>query len=668
MNILTLLADPTALILSFVGLFFIPGYALISLFLLGRKALQPLETVLLSFLAGICFLDFFLIIANRSGLSIDRPLLLTFVAIGFLAASFAYFKKHSKQEEDTGETTAKRIFDFTPRQTGLAVLLIILTVFVKTSYLSETILPTSTDLGHHMYWAQHVANTNDLPVYEEREIVEQADSYALSDPKPIADFIIGEHLPFTAIGILTGLPFLSSFPAIFLLLINVLTAMAMFLLPLRFLQGLSHEKKIRDYALATLLLAGPLYAIASPQAKYISGGVIGNTFGNLFIPIILLCFFRALREKDPRFASLGILLSAGLFYTHHLSGFILLFILVFMLIFFVASNIGKLRDAAIAWFGLAKSPQVLATLIALGSIVAFVYAPEYLSPSAVDTAVGGPSKSTRAGIQLIELLRSSGEARFFFGFLGFALILLLRAPIGRWEIPRRIRESVFPLAAKLDPYAFALLSGWLISIFLMSWKPQWLYLDLPSGRVANYLSFPLIALSGIGLIATFDILLRDRSGRGLRVFTAISILAFVLLSGLGENASFVKERSNANDAVQTFAASEYLSRFATSQQNIVKDHNYLIADSWIKLFFDRGYDYPFSRAYFKRYEDTVKEREQCTLSMISEPRSPQGKKCFESLDVRYVLANAQVDSAQFEKNEDFWKIYENNHAVIFYRK
>jgi hypothetical protein len=147
----------------------------------------------------------------------------------------------------------------------------------------------------------------------------------------------------------------------------------------------------------------------------------------------------------------------------------------------------------------------------------------------------------------------------------------------------------------------------------------------------------------------------------LGLFTAISF------NGYYDNAIFLKEQTNAQEAVQTFDASRYLSLHALPEENIIKDHNYLTADVWMKVFFNNGYNYPFSRSFFKRYEDPTKPREQCTLLMISSPSSEQGQQCFFDLNTRYIVVHRETDSGQFLKLDNFWSIYQNDDIAIFYR-
>jgi len=41
-----------------------------------------------------------------------------------------------------------------------------------------------------------------------------------------------------------------------------------------------------------LLFLGVLFAVTAPQAKYVSGGVMGNIFGNFFMPLAFYFYYR----------------------------------------------------------------------------------------------------------------------------------------------------------------------------------------------------------------------------------------------------------------------------------------------------------------------------------------------------------------------------------------
>jgi len=646
MDILLLIKDQFIFFVSILVLLFLPGYTLLTFIPALRNTTSYLEKFILSFGLSIILLNFIMILMGW--LSIP----FTFISILSIPVIFLLLLLIFRKKQTT-DTSQKKLFSFQKNSLILILLLLFLTIFIKTIYLSDTILPTSTDLGHHMYWSELIVHTQELPVYEKTKIESTDSQHLLTEPKPIADFIIGEHLIFSAISILSGVSLISAIPTLLLFLINIMGILAIFILSLRLFEGVFSNTLTQKIAISTLLFAGPLYAIASPQAKFVSGGVIGNLLGNILIPLVLYCYFRALKEKNAWMLFLAIFLTAGLFYTHHLSAFIFLFTFAFSIVFFILINFKNLFSHIKDWFKLIITPQNLLLLIGFALFLFYIFMPSYLATDATSTAVGGPSKSTRAGLSLLQLMYSAGELRTAFAFVGIIIVSWLGL-------------------RKRSPYAQAILLGWAISIFLMSFKPGWLHLDLPSGRIANYFSFPLMILAGLAFTLTFHAL-KKLSTILPKYFQVLSVWIFLLtvtsvfFSGFYDNASFIKKETNAQEAIQTFHASEYLSNHAQSDENIIKDHNYLTADVWMKVFFNNGYSYPFSRSYFKRYEDPTKPREQCTRLMISAPSSQEGQNCFTDLNTRYVVVNRSIDSSQFLKLENFWSIYQSNDVAVFYR-
>ncbi|HCP08802.1 MAG TPA: hypothetical protein DIT25_03335 [Candidatus Moranbacteria bacterium] len=87
----------------------------------------------------------------------------------------------------------------------------------------------------------------------------------------------------------------------------------------------------------------------------------------------------------------------------------------------------------------------------------------------------------------------------------------------------------------------------------------------------------------------------------------------------------------------------------------------------MKLFFMRGYRYPDSRGYFKRYEDLTKPREMCTLWMISNPGGKDAEDCFDETGTRFLMVNPQYDSAQFRKLSNFDQIYSGDKINIYHK-
>ncbi|OGI16035.1 MAG: hypothetical protein A2Z52_02360 [Candidatus Moranbacteria bacterium RBG_19FT_COMBO_42_6] len=146
------------------------------------------------------------------------------------------------------------------------------------------------------------------------------------------------------------------------------------------------------------------------------------------------------------------------------------------------------------------------------------------------------------------------------------------------------------------------------------------------------------------------------------------IFGFALIEGITESAKAIPDQGDYAALVQTFRSSRYLAERTTSADQVLKDHNYISGDSWIKLFFMRGYKYPLSRGYFKRYEDETNPREMCTLYMISNPASAESQKCFSETGTNFVIVNPRFDSGQFRKLENFNQIYMSSEVAIYYRK
>jgi hypothetical protein len=150
--------------------------------------------------------------------------------------------------------------------------------------------------------------------------------------------------------------------------------------------------------------------------------------------------------------------------------------------------------------------------------------------------------------------------------------------------------------------------------------------------------------------------------------TFLLIFSYFIYFGMVDNSLSVRSESKGKDALATFTASDYLAQRTTPDEGIIKDHNYLAADSWIKIFFMRGYNYPLSRGYFKRYEDELNPRENCTLWMISTPESVEARKCMDGTGTEYFMVNGMFDSAQFNRSANFNKVYDSGNVTIFSRK
>lgn len=654
----TPLFDTTLLFLALALLFFFPGFFLLRLFLQKNTQLTALETWVLSFALGIGFLNILMILIGKASIPFTRTTLLLgiFGAVLLFTLSSLLIRKllHNRTEE-TAPT--KHSFPFSRKQTLLFVTLLTLTFFIKTIYLSHTILPTATDLGHHMYWSKLTAETGKLPSYAKQDIITDENGvYRISQPEPIADFIIGEHLPFAAINIFSRLDFLSAFPILFLFFINLMSLLALALLARTLAENIKspwladHIFTPQNIALATLFFFGPLYTLASPQVKFVSGGVVGNTLGNFFLPLILFAYVRAFQEKRQDFLALGFFLTFSLAYIHHLSTLMTLFALFGAVLCYLAFHWRTLSTTIRSWITLLFTPKPLITIV-LTCLFFFVVAmPTYIETHAVGTALGTPTKTTRTGLSFLQITFSSGEARVALGLIGILLLTTLRT---------RTR------------YASAFLLGWGIILFLMTFAPHLLFINIPSNRIGAYLSFPLGILAAFALVGSFAFFFQEQKRLFLPsilvLFLSFAGFVFSLGSGSFDNNQTLLPESKGLALFETFSASRYLARHTTTQDIILKDHNYIVGDSFIKLFFLRGYAYPLSRGFFKRYEDNP-NREQCTLLMISVPNTARGEKCYTETGTNFVMVNPKFDITPFEKSTHFSRIYASDSIHIYARK
>ena len=139
------------------------------------------------------------------------------------------------------------------------------------------------------------------------------------------------------------------------------------------------------------------------------------------------------------------------------------------------------------------------------------------------------------------------------------------------------------------------------------------------------------------------------------------------MSGLSDVSNFYEENYEDKTISQVFAGSEYLAEKTKASDIIIKDHIYMPADTWVKLFLMRDYKNPLSRSILRRYEDSVNIRETCTRDMIAIPDSPIGKSCFDETGTSYVFLKKGKDDQQFENSPNFSKIFSSQGVVIFQR-
>jgi hypothetical protein len=638
---------------------FLPGYFLLLAVFGKNKILSALERFIVSFGLSIVIVDFIIFLCSKFNISITRLSSILGILI-FAAICFGIYKFRKP-----GEIQKEGfIFNFSRNQFILILLLLFLTVFIKTIFLSGTIAPTATDMGHHMYYSKLIGDTGKLTDYDD----------SIINPEDKGKFIIGEHIIFSVIYLITGQSYFSGWPFVVLYLINLLSILTVFILVLRIFEN-------KNIAILTLLFLGVLFAVSAPQARYVSGGVLGNIMGNFLMPLSFYFYYRAfsalgaclparqgsasggeflkdenaeIKNESKTMLALAVFSTTGLFYTHHLTGFIFLFICALAITLFIILNYKSIEIIGKNALKIIFSPQAI-SIFAMGLIFSFfIFTPSYIKSSAVNTAVGIPTKVTRTGLNIGNLKQTVGDARLALGFLGMMILLF---------------------SFKKRNLGYILAASWASMLYIMSTQPQLLFVNIPSNRVGNYLTYPLAILSAYGFYMIFNPNFIKNSEKNIfslipeNLFKAVFLIAltFVLVSGISDSAQAFKKKDNSQEAVQTFSASEYLKKNTNDGDAILKDHNYLTADSWIKLYFMRDYKYPASRTTLSRYEDTTKPREMCTYHMISAPASAEALKCFDQTKTNFIMVNPLYDSAQFKKLNGFDQVYMSDAVGVYYK-
>jgi len=587
---------------------------------LGGGKISFFEKAVLAVPMSLILVDLIVLLLNKLNVLIKGPVLIGAILI-FCFACFAVFQIRfgQKKNEDKENKEAEGMFDFSAWQTIFVLLAIVLAIFIRTAYLSDTIVPSATDMGHHMYWAQTIINTGHLPDYG------------------VPDFIIGEHIIFAVVNLISGVKLMTAMPALLLLLFNITGIFTIAIL----LGRVFESKKI---AVISFFVAGALFAVNAPQGRYVSGGVVGNVIGDMLIPVALYFLYRALAEYDQIFAGLFFFSLAGLLYTHHLSAFVFIFSAAAILLLYLLLNIKNILKIIGDWLKIFLKPFPLAILFFSALFLFFIFTPSYFNSAAVSQATGEPTKITRVGLSLSQIEGTVGSAQFILGALGFLLALL---------------------ALKTKELKYSVALGWFLILFAMAWKPGWLFVNIPSDRIGNYLFLPLALLSSFALVRYFEVF-TSAASRFASAVLLFTLLFFVITNGLSDSADAFKAKNQFQQAMETFHSAQYLASTVDINKDIIlKDHVNIYGDSWYKLFFMKDYKYPLSRGVLTRYVDPTKARETCTRDMISDPESDVGKACFVETGVNYVAVNTQIEGNSFEKYPDFSKVYGSDYISIF---
>ncbi len=619
-----MILDLLKLLITIPFVLVLPGFFLmLAIFGWKSRKISFFERAVLTVPLSLVSVNLIVLVLGRAGIPIEGLTLIGSILI-FALLSFSVFQFRFKNKPDKApekENDSDELFNFSFWQTIFALLAIGLSIFIRTAYLTDTIVPSATDLGHHMYWSQSIIDSGMLPNYG------------------MPDFIIGEHIIFAVINLLSGASVISAMPVLVLFFFNVFSFFALAIL-------LGRLFKNRNIAVVSLFVVGVLYAINAPQGKYVSGGVVGNIIGNLIIPVSIYFLYRAFKKKDQIFAGFFLFSLLGLLYTHHLSALVLIFSVAAISALYLIFNYRRALMVLADWIKVFLKPFAMTVLVLALFFLVFAYTPSYFNIEAVDEATGAPSKLTRTGLNLDQMESAVGSSRLILGLLGFLIIF-----------------SKF----KFKKLKHALVLGWAAILFLMTYKPGLLFIDIPSGRVGNYFFLPLVLLSSYALVIYFQHF-RSAATKFFSTVLLFTLIFFIITDGLADSAEAFKQKNRFPEAVQTFHSARYLADTVDPEKDVIlKDHVNIYADSWFKLFFMKDYDYPLSRGYLFRYDDPTKPRETCTRDMIGEPQSEIGRACFDETGVNYVVLDAQLEGDSFEKYENFSKVYSSNAISIFKR-
>ncbi len=587
---------------------------------------------------GLFLVDFLMLILGRLGVEFGfKSLFIGSAAVTAALFLINYFLVNplSKKEKKSAPKNLDR---------GLFLALAAIWIFsvgIRTIFYLPDVLPQDTDLGHHMYFSQNIVNEGKIPSYDTSEV------------------IVGEHLIFAFISILSGISLLSAMPLIVLFFFNLMATLSIAF----FTFLLTGKKKI---ALLAFAFFGAYYAIDPPQGRYVNGGVVGNTFGNYLLCLILILAFifgtvwlRKISEKFSKdgFSVLPSILATifflllGILYTHHLSSFLLLFNLLFFFIFWLSSTVFILRkerkriftEIGSALRSLFVSPTFMLTILFVIAVPLLVYIPFYLSNNAVETVARAPLKESHTGIEWLSLTGKFGWLKIIFSFAGIVLI---------------VRSFSWIKAA----FVFS----WFLPLFLLSFFPQIFNISIPSRRVATYMIFPLTVLAAYGLFGFLG-WLKKRMKEKYWMMALFILIGIFVFDGTQDFRSSYSSVNKFQETVELYQASKYLAEKTSTDAVMLKDHSAIAGDSWIKFFLQRGYDYFISRTYDYKYEtvDPYNTVDVCPREMVSVPDSNQSKTCYGQTQTNYVILKPKGDDFLFWKSNRFDLIYSSDSIAVF---
>lgn len=627
----------------------VPGFVLITV-LDKKHRLDALERTVMAVVLSLT-------VATGTGIVFDLfdvPIVTATVAgvyaVWLVAMAIIMRRSHIRRKEAV--SSHKRV-----PVVFLAVLFLL--VLVKSVFFMQYTVPISTDLGHHMYWAQSIVEMEELPVYEEREIIMAGlseEQHQISDPHPISDVIIGEHVVFAVIAILSGVSLISVYPILILFAIHIVTLLGVYVLARRLFSDHVLRERV---AIMALIFSGILFGLDSPQMKYIIGGVVGNTFGNIYIVSIVLMLLLGIQLRSRVLMALGVALCVALAYTHHLSTLLLAFSLVGMMVMLAISNWKFFRGE---FLHLALSRYVLA-MVAVGAICFFfIWTPSYITNSAVETVVGENEveKTEHAGISVADYLFALGDVRMIWAFVGLALIM------GGWLWTRRRFEGGASEKEEMTALRTVVIIGWLWPLFLLVFAPSVVGVDIPTIRTANYTILPMALAGGFAFVWGVSEIARQRSltRAGLAALMVIVVVGFVS-GGWRDNAELL-ERNDEGSARELHRVATYLGEnYRDTEKVVMYDHIHIDGGSWMKLYFMEDYNYPFYRALLFRYDRATDKSERCTLDVFTYPTTSQAQKCFQDLNISALAMNEVETGKAFREDVRFTRVYAGENISVY---
>jgi hypothetical protein len=643
---ITFVVEQVRFLIVMVAVLFVPGWVLLSL-IDRRKLTSPLEVVMLSMALSLGVAIITTIGLDVVNVPIDaRSLSMLY---GLYLGVFVFVIRSTLSIERHTSIPTKRTVSVS------AIVIFAIIIAIKSVFFAGNAVPISTDLGHHTYWMEKIVRDGQLPTYEEREIImaeSSQETHRISDPQSISDVIVGEHSVFAILSILSGTSLISMYPMATLFVIHLTTIAAVYALARRLFAKSRWRESI---TVLTLLLSGVLFGLDSPQMKYVVGGVVGNTLGNMLILSGILALVIGALKRSSAFLSIFVIITFVLAYTHHLSTLLFALSLVSMAIVLTMVDFRKIQEDIIpAVF----SVPVLATFV-LGFVAFFfVWTPSYISNSAVETVVGQSQKEEHLGISIGEFLSTMGETRTAVGLLGIAVLVWLV-----WRAPD------FLGGKRQSRLAFSVVVGWVFPLLLLVFFPFVVGIDLPTVRTANYTIFPLVITASVLFVWVLSGIIRLPYRRNwLGVLVIGVVMTMLIFDGFADNARLLGNSISTASARELHRVAEYLGKqYGDSERVVLYDHISLNGGSWMKLYFLRDYNYPFYRAHLFRYDRVDDRQEKCTLWAFSSPDSPEAEKCFDNLSIGALALDDTEAGKPFREHPEFERVYDGREISVYGR-